>query len=110
MPTPIRVKEEINALKNDADKMVKDISKLSAELTEAGIEQAKAAGSEVSNYTKQKMGQLRDKMDEANKLVSSYGTKIDKSVRSNPYAFIGGSIGIGWLLSKMLNSKNRPSH
>jgi ElaB/YqjD/DUF883 family membrane-anchored ribosome-binding protein len=110
MPTPIRVKEEINALKNDADKMVKDISKLSAELTEAGIEQAKAATGEVSKYIKLKMEQLRDKMGEANKLMSNYGNKIDHSVRSNPYAFIGGSIGIGWLLSKMFNSKNHVSH
>ena len=109
MPTPIRVKEEMSALKSDADKMVRDISNLSAELTAAGIDHALTVSNEVSHYTQQKIAQLRLKIDEANKLMAAYGTKVNSSVRNNPYPFIGGSLGVGFVLGKFLRSRGQSS-
>jgi ElaB/YqjD/DUF883 family membrane-anchored ribosome-binding protein len=109
MPTPIRVKEEMSVLRNDADKIVKDISKLSAELAEAGIEQTKIATDEVSQYTKEKMQELRQRMLDAEKLMSTYSTKMEDAVKAHPYAFLAGTVGIGWIIGKFLSSKRQAS-
>ncbi len=107
MPTPIRIKEEMNVLKMDADKIVKDISKLTSELSDAGMDQGREVSAHRAQSAANAISQLRRKAAENTKLVGNYAAKADTKVRQNPYPFIGASIGIGWLISRLLRTRHQ---
>jgi ElaB/YqjD/DUF883 family membrane-anchored ribosome-binding protein len=111
MPTPIRVKDEVSTLRHDADTLIQDITKLSAMLSSAGLEAAEEKGSQIANSIQAQLTELRKRVAGLNEVMKEYSENMDHAVRSNPYTYLFGALGIGYLLGKLPlgNSRSKGS-
>ena len=104
MATHPKAKDSISALKGDAEQMAKDLSELTAAIGQIGKE-----GGE--RLTEELVKKLEDQLDAVTTRISSLRSeikvgaeKVDQHVKNNPYLYLLGAAGLGFLLGKILPS------
>jgi ElaB/YqjD/DUF883 family membrane-anchored ribosome-binding protein len=95
-------KKDIDLLKKDADRVVRDISKLSGTIGKVGKEATANLGADLSATTHEELEKLREKLGDLEVRGRQYATALDESVKKNPYAYLIGFLGLGFLLGKLL--------
>jgi ElaB/YqjD/DUF883 family membrane-anchored ribosome-binding protein len=97
-------KDRVQTLQADAARMLDDLSALSAKLKEAGKTKAEELGGDALAQLNEQLKTLQDKIGTLSKDSEQVLAQIDKSVRANPYLYIAGALGVGFLLGKALRS------
>ncbi len=103
-PSPGPNKDRVQAIEADAEKMMQDLSALSAKLKAVGKAKAEELSSDAVSALNDQLKTLQDKLGGLTKDSEQIIGQLDKSVRANPYLYIAGALGLGLLLGKILRS------
>lgn len=96
--------DAVNRLQADAGKLMQELAGLSARLKAAGESAAgAAAGGDVSGASDQ-LNAIRERLSSLSADSQQTLQQLDRSVRANPYLWIIGALGLGWLLGKVTRS------
>jgi len=107
MAVTFHVKDDLLALKQDASRVMDDITKLSRQLKDVSFDKAEDASEEIRKKLKHELGVLRKRMDRMNQQMKTYGRQVDVHVREHPYAFLAGALSIGFLLARFMTGRSR---
>lgn len=105
--TPSHATDRVAALQEDATRVLREISDLSAKLRAIGKEKMTEVSDETVTLLKQSLADLEEKAATLNLESRKMLEGLDKKVRANPYMFILGALGIGVLLGKLMGSQGR---
>ena len=100
------ITSELDVLKNDASQVMQNLSNLSSHLkdvTKNGMTQLTESALEKIN---EEMAGYRKKLNVVKKSAQSTMMTVDKKVKSNPYPYLIGSLGIGFALGKLIQPAN----
>jgi len=102
-----KLKNEIETLREDASKIVSDISSLSKTMGSASKEKSQQIAESISKQAEEELKILRTRMRELEERSKKYAKVVDQHVKQNPYLYILGFLGMGVLLGKLLAPKSR---
>lgn len=105
--TDKRLKNEIDALRRDAGKVLADLGNISERVATVGKEQSEKAVADLSRQAEIEVEKLREKMRELEKQTLEYASIADLHVRKNPYIYILSFLGVGLLLGKLFTPSRR---
>jgi ElaB/YqjD/DUF883 family membrane-anchored ribosome-binding protein len=102
-----RYNDNLLALRKDASQMVEDLSTLTEKLAETGQEYSKEVKDQAMAKIEKEMQDLSLRMKAMSEDLKVAAEKVDTHVKSHPYAYILGGVGLGFLLGKIrVSSKN----
>ena len=99
-----RAKDSINALKTDAEQMAKDLSELTSAIASIGRESTERLSEEVVKRLEDQLDAVTTRIAALRGQVYEGAEKVDAHVKSNPYLYLLGAAGLGFLLGKILPS------
>jgi ElaB/YqjD/DUF883 family membrane-anchored ribosome-binding protein len=126
---PTKLKKELGNLKDDASKVIADLSSLSERIATVGKDKSQdaiAKGQDVLNEVskviekdldalrkrigelegeyidtiKKKFGEFEEEYNKQKKVVAEH-------IKKNPYAYVLGAVGVGFLVGKLLSLKEK---
>ncbi len=97
-----KIKNDLKLISDEASKVIDDLSHLGKVLAEAGGDQTKEAKEKLDYFLEEQISSLKKRMEVINTKVSQSAKMADKHVRANPYLYILGSLGLGFLLGKVI--------
>ena len=100
-----QTQDKIGALQQDASRVLKEISELSSRLREVGKEKLSEVSDDTVSLLKNQLSALQKQASNISEDSKELFASIDKSVRANPYTFIIGALGLGFLLGKLFRSR-----
>jgi ElaB/YqjD/DUF883 family membrane-anchored ribosome-binding protein len=86
-------KDTARGLEADAQRMMRELSELTAKLKAVGDHSLDEAGRAAVDGLGKQLEELKTGV-----------AKLDKVVRANPWVFVLGALGLGWLLGKIRRS------
>lgn len=101
-----RISNEIDSMKKDATKVIENLSTLSTHLTEVTKNEVGDFASEAYNKISHEVAGYRDTLNSIKINVQRRLKDVDKSVKTNPYPFLVGSVGIGYIMGKLLRHRS----
>lgn len=101
MVTKLRTKDEYEVLRSEASKVMEDLSHFGKTIAEVGKEATTDVKENVVEFLSDEISSLKARVDDLAKKVSDRAKATDAHVHANPYKYILGSIGIGFLLGKL---------
>ncbi len=99
-----RAKDSIQALKSDAEQMAKDLSELTSAIGSFGRDGSERLSEEIVKKLEDQLDAVTTRMTELRTQVSKGAEKVDSHVKANPYLYLIGAAGLGFLLGKTLPS------
>jgi ElaB/YqjD/DUF883 family membrane-anchored ribosome-binding protein len=99
----VRSADNLLALRKDAAQMVQDLTELTEKLAVSGKDYTKEVKEEVLQRIDTQMHELSSRMKELGDDIKAGSAKVDLHVKSHPYAYILGAVGLGFLLGKVRN-------
>lgn len=101
-----KLKSEIETLKEDASKLVSDMSSLSKTIGSVGKEKSGEMADEISKRAEIDLNTIKKRMHELEERGKEYSATVDAHVKQNPYLYILGFLGLGLLLGKLTTPKH----
>lgn len=101
-----KLSNEIDAMKKDATRVIENLSTLSSHLTEVTKNEVGEISGEAFAKITDQIQNYRETIDGIKENVQRSFKTVDKSVKSNPYPFIIGSVGLGYVMGKLLRPTN----
>jgi len=98
--------DRVKSLQKDASRVLQDISELSAKLREVGTSKLEEVSSETVAILQKQLADLEEKTATLNIEGKKILSKLDKSIKANPYLWILGALGLGLLLGKSIRSQD----
>ncbi len=92
--------DNLLALRKDAAQIVNDITQLTEQFAASGVEISKDLKGELSAKLETQMQALNLHLKELNASIKQASKKADEHVKTHPYAYILGALGLGFLLAK----------
>ena len=105
--TDKKLKNEIDTLRHDANKVIADLANISETVGAAGREKSEKIAADLSRQAEAELQALREKMREVEKRSLEYASLVDVHVRQNPYVYLLSFLGFGLLLGKLLSPSRR---
>lgn len=106
-----QTQKQKNVIRQDASKLMEDVLKLSKSIRDAGLDQAEEVGSQVLESIQDQVTKLEPHRKRLWDKTEALGRAADSSVKSQPYSYIGGALGIGFIIGKLIslnhNHQNR---
>lgn len=102
-----QVKDSMTALKGDAEQMLKDLSEITAAIGSLGREGSERLSEEVVKRLEDQLDAVTTGISALRGQVSEGLETVDAHVKGNPYLYLIGAAGLGFLLGKMLPSLKR---
>jgi ElaB/YqjD/DUF883 family membrane-anchored ribosome-binding protein len=93
-------KDDFSDLRNEANKLVEDISRLGKVLVDVGESKSKEAKDDIDEFIADEFASLKKRLELISQKIASQAKSTDKHVHSNPYLYILGALGLGFLLGK----------
>lgn len=109
MVAKLRQKADLNLLRNEASKVMDDLSNLGKVLAEVGEETSQDVKEDVKAVLERQISSLKDRITELNHKVAENARVVDRHVRANPYLYIISSMGVGFLMAKLIPSRSQSS-
>ncbi len=103
MNTQQHLKKQNDVIRQEATKVIEDVVKLTKHLRAAGLEKAEVVGNEIQHTLLDQVDHLDQQRQLLWKKTEKIGRAAHKSVKSQPYFYIGGAFGIGFILGKILS-------
>lgn len=107
MATNPKFVDDIEELKTDASKVLTDISKLSRSIPEAGKASAVGLSQDAMKTVEASIAEIQGRLTELSDQLGKQVKKADKNVHENPYLYMAGAVGVGFLLGKLLFPRTR---
>jgi len=95
---------DLKGLEADASKMINELNGLVGKIKELGAGSASDAKDAATEALTEQFKALQKKLGDLTEEHKDTIAKVDKSVRANPYLFILGALGLGFLLGKVMRS------
>ncbi len=92
----------IQNLREDASRVVKDLSNLSQRASEIGKERTSAVVGAVRDQIEEEVSMLKDRVETLNVAMKKMLGEADMGIKKYPYAFIVGGVGLGLLVGRLL--------
>jgi len=102
MANTAKIRDDLDTLKDDASKVISDITRLSKKIRDVGTDKSKEVVSDIDAKLRDEMKSLRERLDTMQAQMQEYGKDLDRQVHKHPYSFILGALGAGFLLGKLL--------
>lgn len=109
MPAQKKLSSDIDSMKNDATKVIENLSTLSAQLTEVTKNEVEGMATDAYEKISHEIAAYRETLDGIKKNVQARLQTVDQTVKSNPYPFLLGSVGLGFIIGKLIRSSNNTS-
>lgn len=107
MASAAKYKEHLKLLHDEASKVIDDLSSLSKVIADVGDKTSQEAQEDVGEYLEKEIANLQERMTQLNQKVRESAKIADDHVRTNPYLYILGSLGLGFLLGKITTPRSR---
>ncbi len=107
MATTVKHKDNLKVLKDEASKVMDDLSNLGKVLSEVGEEKTAEVREKADSYLTQEFERLHERINALSEKIAESTKVADKHVRANPYLYILGSLGLGFLLGKVMTPRSR---
>jgi ElaB/YqjD/DUF883 family membrane-anchored ribosome-binding protein len=107
MEKSTEVRRDVDNLKDDATSVMAELSEIARSLRETGKEWTKELRDELGNRIDRDVETIKRKLGEIEELSKEYLTSADRHVRTNPYYYIAGSLGLGVLIGKFFLRSSR---
>ncbi|MGE0172643.1 MAG: hypothetical protein AB7T49_07660 [Oligoflexales bacterium] len=95
-------KKDVDSLRDDAAGVMEELSDIAKSLKETGKEWSKEIREEMGDRLDRDIETIKRKLNELEDQSREYLEMADEHVRTNPYYYIAGSMGLGVLLGKLL--------
>jgi ElaB/YqjD/DUF883 family membrane-anchored ribosome-binding protein len=96
--------DNLLALRKDAAQIVSDITQLTEQIASSGADLTKEIKSEMASKLHAQMEAITLHLKELNVSLKAVSQKADAHVKTHPYAYILGALGLGFLLAKSRKS------
>ncbi len=105
MATKPRLMHDFENLKNDTSRVVADLGKLSASISQATRETSSEVATEFTQRISHEMASLREKMRRLEEIVQMRAKEVDAHVREHPYLYVMAATGFGLLVAKFITRR-----
>jgi ElaB/YqjD/DUF883 family membrane-anchored ribosome-binding protein len=95
-----KLNSNLVALRNDASRVIDDIQKLSAALKTTGRDRVETARADVIDALETQLETLKERLVNLTDTIQTYAMQVDKHVTANPYPYMAGATGIGFLIGR----------
>ncbi len=102
----VSYKENLLALRKDAAQVVSDITHITEQFATSGANFSQEMKNELAAKLDGQMKAITLHLKELNENLKQASQKADVHVKTHPYAYILGALGLGFLLAK--TRKNSP--
>jgi|GEM_PF-6821488 ElaB/YqjD/DUF883 family membrane-anchored ribosome-binding protein len=92
--------DNLLALRKDAAQIVSDITLLTEQIAASGAEMSKEIETEITAKLNEQMEAVTLHLKNLNDSIKIASQKADAHVKTHPYAYILGALGLGFLLAK----------
>lgn len=99
--------DEFQVLREDFDRLRKDVSELADSLRQAGREQATAARQKTRDSLNDARERLRGSAQAASECGRDYYEQIGHRVGNHPLGSLLTAVGVGFVLAKMLDRREQ---
>jgi ElaB/YqjD/DUF883 family membrane-anchored ribosome-binding protein len=93
-------KDDYSELRSEASKLVEDISRLGKSMSDVGFAKTSEAKDSIHEYITEEFATMKQRLEEVSQKIASQAKSTDKHVHSNPYLYIFGALGLGFVLGK----------
>lgn len=107
MATKTKAKSDFDALRDEASKVIDDLSQLGKVLGQIGEEKSKDAKEDLDAFFQTEIANIKKRLEGLSGKIGESAQTADKHVRANPYLYILGALGIGYILGKLLTRQSR---
>ena len=107
MATQMNMSNDLKTIRNDASKVISDLSQLGKVLAEIGDEQAHSANSRISQAFEEEIVSLKNRLQLINNQIAETSKSADQHIHAHPYRYILGSLAVGMLLGKTMKRELR---
>ncbi len=107
MATQMNMTKDYQSIRNEASKVISDLSQLGKVLAEIGEENAAGVKSELTTAFEEEIVSLRNRMKLINSQITETSRSADKHIHAHPYRYMLGSLGVGMLLGKIMHRELR---
>lgn len=107
MVAKLRQKADLNLLRDEASKVMDDLSHLGKVLAEVGEEANREVKEDTNAMMVRQISTLKERISELNQKVMENAKSVDRHVRSNPYPYILSSLGVGFIVAKIMRPRTR---
>lgn len=105
MPQPaVSYADNLLALRKDAAQIVSDITQLTEQIASSGADLTKEIKGEMVGKLRAQMEAVSMHLKDLNENLKAASQKADTHVKTYPYAYILGALGLGFLLAKSRKS------
>ncbi len=94
-------KDDYSQLRNEASKLVDDISRLGKVLADVGESKSQEAKDDINEFITEEFASLKQRLEQISQKLAAQAKSTDQHVRTNPYLYILGALGLGFLLGKL---------
>ena len=105
MASQAKFKDGVAGLKGDAEQVAKELSDLTKSIGDLTKDESHRLSEELIKKFEDQLDVISARMADLRKQVNKGAAKVDTNIKENPYMYILGAIGVGFLLGKIL-----PSH
>lgn len=92
--------DNLLALRKDAAQIVTDITQLTEQMATTGAEFSKELKGDIAAKLEAQMQAISLHLKELNESLKVASKKADEHVKTHPYTYILGALGLGFLLAK----------
>ena len=96
-----KLKSDLNVLRGEASKVVDDLSRLGNALADVGEVNSKDVKEDVNEFFEKEFAALKKRLEGLDTEIAHMAKAADKHIHANPYLYILGSLGLGFLLGKI---------
>jgi len=101
MVAKLKRRDDFKVLRDEATKIVDDLSHLRKVMAEVGHEKSAEFKENVDDFLEKELGSLKQRLGELSDKIGEHAKTADRHVHDNPYPYILGSLGLGYLLGKI---------
>lgn len=107
MVAKLKRRDDLRVLREEANKIVDDLSHLSKAIADAGQEKAGEMKEDVEEFFNTELTSMKQRLGELGDKIGQQAKSADRHVHANPYPYILGSLGLGFLLGKVVAPRSK---
>ncbi len=105
MAAPAKQQDNLKVLREEASKVIDDLSHLGKVLAEVGEDRSTEAKEKTEAYLSREFERLHERLNTLGERIAESTRAADRHIRANPYLYIMGSMGLGFLMGKILSTR-----